>query len=112
MTKIVPLVALVFAAGGCSAPAPAAPPAAPTVAPATVSDAVVRSSRAFGFDLFGELAAANSKDNIFISPTSVAMCLTMTWNGASGTTRTAMAAALRLTGQDIQQVNGSNAALL
>jgi serpin B len=112
MTKTVLVFALVFAAGGCSAPAPAAPSAAPAVAPAAVSDAVVRSSRTFGFDLFGELAAANSKDNIFISPTSIAMCLTMAWNGASGTTQAAMAAALRLSGQDIQQVNGSNAALL
>lgn len=112
MTKSVLMFALVFAAGGCSAPAPAAPSAAPAVAPAAVSDAVVRSSRAFGFDLFGQLAAAGPKDNIFISPTSVAMCLTMAWNGASGTTQTAMAAALHLTGQDIQQVNGSNAALL
>ena len=112
MTKTVLVFALVLSAGGCSAPAPAAPTATPAVAAAVVSDAVVRSSRAFGFDLFGELAAAGSKDNIFISPTSVAMCLTMAWNGASGTTRTAMATVLRLTGQDIQQVNGSNAALL
>jgi serine protease inhibitor len=112
MTRSVLMFALISAAGACSAPAPAAPSAAPAVTPAAVSDAVVRSSRAFGFDLFGKLVAAGPKDNIFISPTSVAMCLTMAWNGASGTTQAAMATALRLTGQDIQQVNGSNAALL
>ena len=79
---------------------------------AAVGPELVRADTEFGFKLFKELVGRDDSKNVFISPSSLALALTMTYNGASGKTRQAMAKALQIRGIDLQQVNEANAALL
>ncbi|MCV3213483.1 serpin family protein [Plectonema radiosum NIES-515] len=72
---------------------------------------VVAANTKFGLKLFSEIWKKDSKDNIFISPSSVAIALAMTYNGASGSTQQAMAKALELQGISLEDINSSNAAL-
>lgn len=65
----------------------------------------------FGFKLFGEVLKQDDNSNVFVSPSSVAIALAMTYNGASGSTQQAMAKALELQGLSLEQINSSNAAL-
>jgi serine protease inhibitor len=58
---------------------------------------LVDADNAFAFSLFREInAGEDSSGNVFVSPLSVAMALGMTYNGAGGATRDAMAEALQL----------------
>ncbi len=67
---------------------------------------LVQTDNTFAFKLFRELnAGEDSAANVFVSPLSVAMALGMTYNGAAGETRTAMAEALDLQGMSINDVN-------
>ncbi len=67
----------------------------------------------FGFDLFGELVNWDGRgENIFISPLSVSAALSMTYNGASGSTARAMASTLHIEGMERQVVNKAAAAML
>ena len=50
----------------------------------------------FAFHLFTNLASKQPEENIFISPTSVALALAMTYNGAEGTTATEIGQTLQL----------------
>ena len=79
---------------------------------ASINDSVVSANTEFGFNLFSELIAQEPGTNVFISPLSVSTALTMTYNGAEGGTRQAMAEALRLEGMALEEVNVSTAALL
>jgi serine protease inhibitor len=72
---------------------------------------LVASNTKFGFKLFSEVLKKDQGANIFVSPSSVAMALAMTYNGAVGTTQQAMAKALEYNGLSLQQINSSNAAL-
>lgn len=72
---------------------------------------IVAANTKFGFKLFSEILKTDSEDNIFVSPFSVGSALAMTYNGASGNTKEAMAKALELQGFSRQQINSSNAAL-
>lgn len=65
----------------------------------------------FGFKLFGELTRGKEEKNLFVSPTSVAIALTMALDGASGPTREAMAKALGIEGMSPAKVNELSAAL-
>ena len=62
--------------------------------------------------MFAQLTDKDAGENVFISPLSVAIALAMTYNGAAGETREAMAEALRLGELELGQVNRANAALL
>jgi serpin B len=62
--------------------------------------------------VFHWLVEKNGGKNIFISPTSLAMALSMTYNGASGETKEAMAKALELQGMSLEEVNQASAALM
>ena len=74
---------------------------------------IVESSNKFGFKLFSEVLKNDlGEKNIFISPSSVAIALTMTYNGASGSTQQAMAKTLELQGMDLPEINSSYAAVL
>lgn len=76
---------------------------------------VITANNKFGFKLFSEiLKQNNAKDdqNIFISPFSVAIALAMTYNGANGETKQAMAQTLELQGISLEDVNSANAALI
>lgn len=71
---------------------------------------VVAANTKFGFKLFSEVLKNDSSENIFVSPSSVAIALAMTYNGASGSTQQAMAKALELQGMSLEEINSSNAA--
>jgi serpin B len=74
---------------------------------------IVESSNKFGFKLFSEvLKDDKGENNVFISPSSVAIALAMTYNGASGSTQQAMAKTLELQGMTLPEINSSYAAAL
>ncbi|MBD2242269.1 serpin family protein [Nostoc sp. FACHB-888] len=74
---------------------------------------IVESSNKFGFKLFSEvLKDDKGEKNVFISPSSVAIALAMTYNGASGSTQQAMAKTLELQGMTLPEINSSYAAAL
>ncbi len=72
---------------------------------------LVEANTKFSFNLFDRLAQAKPNQNIFISPSSVAIALSMTHNGASGDTQKAIAKALELQGIKLEDVNRFNEAL-
>src|SRR3954468_12807277 len=59
----------------------------------------------FGFKLYTQLRRQSAEKNIFISPSSIALCLTMTYNGAAGETRQAMARALETQALSLDDLN-------
>lgn len=63
----------------------------------------------FGFQLLSWLVEHDNGKNVFISSFSVAIALAMTYNGAEGQTRKALAELLGLTGFGLQQINKVNA---
>ncbi|WP_414752800.1 serpin family protein [Anabaena sp. CCY 9910] len=73
---------------------------------------IVDANNKFGFKLFSEIAKedGNAK-NISVSPTSVAIALAMTYNGASGSTQKAMAKTLELQGISLPELNSAYASL-
>jgi serine protease inhibitor len=74
---------------------------------------IVESSNKFGFKLFSEvLKNDRGENNVFISPSSVAIALAMTYNGASGSTQQAMAKTLELQGMNLPEINSAYAAAL
>lgn len=73
-----------------------------------VDPIIVSADNRFGFGLFSKLSEADPTDNIFISPLSIAIALTMTYNGAGGETKEAMAKVLGVEGMDLNQVNEAN----
>ena len=77
-----------------------------------VDKRLVAADTDFGFKLLRVLAGEDKGKNVFISPASVALALSMTYNGASGTTKEEMAKALCLKGLSLQELNKANAALL
>ncbi|MEH2194366.1 MAG: serpin family protein [Nostoc sp.] len=93
-----------------SLPQPETPLQKKTVNPDT---RIVESSNKFGFKLFSEvLKDDKGENNIFISPSSVAIALAMTYNGASGSTQQAMAKTLELQGMNLPEINSAYAAAL
>jgi serpin B len=73
---------------------------------------LVNANNKFGFKLFSEIQKAEgSKKNIFISPSSLAIALAMTYNGASGYTQQAMAKTLEFQGMSLAEINSNYAAL-
>ncbi len=78
---------------------------------AAVDSKVVAANTKFGFKLYKEILKQDSNKNVFVSPTSVAIALSMTYNGASGETQQAMAKALELQGITLPTVNQANNAL-
>lgn len=84
------------------------------VAPADSSDAsrpLASPYAQFGFDVLRDLSSEHPKDNVFISPTSIAVALAMVSNGADGATRDAILKTLHSDGQSIDTFNTANQAL-
>lgn len=73
-----------------------------------VDSKLVDANTKFGFKLYQEVLKQDSNKNIFVSPTSVAIALSMTYNGASGETQQVMAKALQLQGMSLQDLNQAN----
>ncbi len=89
---------------GCAEPFGTTPdPVAPVHV--ELDGAVTSAYTEFGLDLFARLRADAPQENLFVSPTSAALALTMTYNGASGETRDAMARALRIEGLEPAHVS-------
>ena len=72
---------------------------------------VASANTRFGFKLLQDLRERDSGGNIFISPLSISIALTMTYNGAVGETERAMAEVLEIDGLDLSTINQSNKAL-
>jgi serine protease inhibitor len=72
---------------------------------------LVAANTKFGFNLFHTLSKQQPNENIFISPTSVALALSMTYNGVSGETKQEMTKVLELTGMTTQEINAANQGL-
>ncbi len=69
---------------------------------------LIGSENAFAFDLFkGVLNNADVNENIIISPLSISFALSMTLNGATGSTRDAILEALRVNGLTPETINNS-----
>ncbi len=65
----------------------------------------------FGCRMFSLLAGSPVKDNVFISPYSIATALKMTYNGAGTTTREAMARCLGIEEIPVARLNAGERAL-
>jgi serine protease inhibitor len=65
----------------------------------------------FGFKLYAELTGQSAEKNLFVSPASIALCLTMAYNGAAGETRQAMARALETQALSLDELNRAYADL-
>jgi serpin B len=71
----------------------------------------VEANTRFGLKLFSEIERQAGESNRMISPASVAIALSMTYNGAQGETQRSMAQALELQGLDLNTINQANATL-
>jgi serine protease inhibitor len=71
------------------------------------SKALLGSSNEFGINLFRTLnsSAKTSTENIMVSPLSISLALSMTYNGANGDTKTAMENTLKLNNLTIDEIN-------
>ncbi|MCH7879813.1 MAG: hypothetical protein IH914_10930, partial [candidate division Zixibacteria bacterium] len=70
--------------------------------------AFVESINRFGFKLFREIAATTPVDsNVFVSPLSAALVLSIAYNGAAGSTRKEIAACLELDDVMLEGLNQS-----
>jgi serpin B len=90
------LLTVILLAGASGSPAAPPPPAA---------QGLSHAHNAFGFKVLKTLEQGEGNNNVFISPSSIAIALSMVYNGARGQTKTAMEKALELQGMDIDQVN-------
>ncbi len=108
LVLVVVLVGAVWVMSGGKKPLEKSAEAAEKVDPA-----VVAANTDFGLRLLKQLLAdGSSGGNIVISPASVSLALSMTYNGASGHTKKAMAETLGYHGLSLEQVNAGNRALL
>lgn len=107
---IIPWVLLSAGLLGC---APGAGPSSEQrPAPAkAVDERLVQANTRFGFNLFHTLRKEEAGKNLFISPASVSLALTLTYNGARGETQQAMAKALALEGLSVEEANRETGAL-
>lgn len=114
-------------AGGFEAKQPssiAAPKAEPSLtaraSTQVINDKLIAANTRLSFKLFSAIlkqqsdcpfGAARSDRNIVISPISVAIALSMTYNGAKGETQQAIARTLEILGMSLEEVNQANAAM-
>lgn len=78
----------------------------------TLDERVTDAYTGFGFQLFRHLRAEDPKANLFASPTSAAIALALTYNGAAGQTQTEMAQTLGVGDVDLETLNETNRAWL
>jgi serine protease inhibitor len=75
---------------------------------------LIAADNRFAFTLLRQVAreTGDTLTNLFVSPLSVAMALGMTYNGAAGTTETAMRHTLELEGMTVPEVNDASRSLI
>jgi serine protease inhibitor len=59
----------------------------------------------FGFKLFNQLTQTQKNENIFISPSSIILALSMLYNGADGPTQQEIQETLEYQGMSLEVVN-------
>lgn len=69
---------------------------------------IAQAQNNFGLKLHQQLVLEKPNQNLFISPTSVSLALSMAYNGSSGETSQAMAKALGWDGMTMEQINQGN----
>jgi serpin B len=77
----------------------------------TVPNEIVTDNNNLGFQLLAQMRKTDTGKNVFISPVSVALCMEILYNGAAGSTQTAMAQTLNLGTLSTSQLNNDNADL-
>ncbi|MGD2179114.1 MAG: serpin family protein [Anaerolineae bacterium] len=75
-------------------------------------DPIVSANTRFGFKLLAQLARENAGKNLFISPASISIALTMVYSGAGGRTQAALAGTLELEGMSLDEINQASAVLM
>lgn len=80
----------------------------PTMAAGRIGDSI----ESFGIKLFKDLASQKQDANLLVFPYSISTGLAMTYNGARGDTKKAMAAALGFGAASNQEINNKNQATL
>jgi len=122
MKKIITIcliLTVIILAAGCKSssgvnPAPTEKPVSqktPVELDEKLTEKIVSSYSNFGFNLFSKLCGNKGK-NIFISPSSIAIALSMTYNGAKNKTKTDMAKTLGVDKIDENKFNEGNMALI
>ncbi len=106
MKKILSLLVLVLLWTGCNNnnianPVEEAKPLQLT----TVQKARVSQDNDFAFDLMKNTLANTNDRNVFISPLSVSIALSMTRNGAVSTTKEEMEKVLKMSGMSVSEIN-------
>ncbi|HHY04957.1 MAG TPA: serpin family protein [Thermoanaerobacterales bacterium] len=70
---------------------------------------LVKANNEFAFHLYNQLTKTGQQGkNVFISPTSISLALSMTYNGADGRTKAAMADALKFKDISLETLNEEN----
>jgi len=77
----------------------------------TVDERLVQGDTRFAFDLFQVLRKEKPDKNLFISPASISLALSLTLNGARGETQAAMLKTLALDSIPLDEMNKANADL-
>jgi serine protease inhibitor len=73
---------------------------------------LVAANNRFGFELFNQLQLKDRGKNVFYSPLSVALALSMVYNGAAGETKEAMRRTLKIEGLSLDELDEASAALI
>jgi len=84
----------------------------PSVPESEIAGELASGYTSFGFKLYSKLLEEEKDKNIFISPSSIALALSLTYNGAEKDTKDAMAEVLEFNGLDINDLNKGNQALI
>lgn len=79
--------------------------------PQSMNAKLIEANTRLSFKLFSAILKQQPEQNIFISPASVAIALSMTYNGAKGETQQAIAQTLELQGMSIEDINQGYASL-
>ncbi|MBS7649265.1 MAG: serpin family protein [Candidatus Bathyarchaeia archaeon] len=66
---------------------------------------LVSSNTKFALNIFKEISIEEGSKNVFISPLSISIALSMTFNGAEGTTKDAMARVLQFGNMSLEEIN-------
>lgn len=77
----------------------------------TVDERLTAATSRFAFKLYSQIVKERGDKNVFVSPSSVGLALAMTYNGAEGETRQAMAQTLEIQGMSVEEVNRAFAEL-
>lgn len=78
-----------------------------TINQSSINQRLMDANTKFGLNLFKTIVKENPKNNVFISPTSVAIALSMLYNGAQGATKEQIAKTLEVSGISLTNVNDS-----